>query len=97
MSVRPDFTVACSDKGDFIVRESLCHEYCSDGTLRDALSSHLEDLTNRAKALHGILATTLPEDVERLLLDGTRFRVDEVTLRAPASPHTIDALFDRVP
>jgi hypothetical protein len=83
--------VGCAENGDFVVRELCCHAYDHAATLRDALNVHLEGLRERTRALHAILATTLPEEAEQLLLDSTRLRVDELTLRPPASRDSCDA------
>jgi hypothetical protein len=91
VSVRPDFSVGCAENGDFVVRELSCHAYDHAATLRDALNVHLDGLRERTRALHAILATSLPEEAEHLLLDATRMRIDEVTLRPPASRDSCDA------
>jgi hypothetical protein len=92
MSVRREFSIGCSEAGDFVVRETLVHGYDRAPTLREALMTHVEALRQRTRALHAILASDLPEDAERLLLDGTRMRVDEVTLRPPAGLEARDTI-----
>ena len=94
MSVRPDFTIGLTSEGAFVIRETFAHEYRDAPTVRDALSEHLEGLLERLRALHGILAADLPENAERLLLDSTRLRVDELTLRPPANSNTADELLN---
>ena len=93
MSVRADFSVGCSENGYFVVRETCCHEYGSKPSLRETLMEHLDGLTQRAHALREILATHLPEDAESLLLDATRMRIDEVTLKPPANVSAAKHLF----
>jgi hypothetical protein len=94
MSIRREFSVGCSEGGAFVVREALVHGYDRAPTLREALGTHLESLRQRSRALHAILASDLPEDAERLLLDGARMRIDEVTLRPPADLEARDAIIN---
>jgi hypothetical protein len=94
--IRREFSVGCSDAGSFVVRETLVHGYDHAPTLREALQRHLGALQDRVRALHAILGTALPEDAERVLLDSTRMRIDELTLRPPADSGSCDAFVNTV-
>jgi hypothetical protein len=89
-----EFSIGCAENGDYIIHEHGCAAYPA-ASLRKALTLHLEALRSRGNALAEILGTAVAEEAEALLVDSTRMRVDEVTLRAPATPARFDAIMRR--